>query len=555
MPADTPAVPSPTPHSGGGHSPEQGDQPRPKAARKRRLPVAVRILLALLTLGLVFHWLENHRGRNAWETERQQLAQEQVPLTLAEALAAAAAQRDLRGTNFCRLPLVAALRRFDTGPGGEVLFHDPDLVSQFDSLQLPLRTTEPPHFGAIGLQTPADLTAWTTWLDNGDPGADDASAADLASPSGNGDETRAAERILEHLSPSDWVYATLVEAARESGHAVFPPYLDGDESLEQLVDLALPEVARLLHVGDAVQLRGLAALALAEPDTDAALDALTVLLRLGEALRSGPALIHSVNANHLDEACLNLVWDGLRRDAWSPEQIETLRRDLRRIQPREQLRHTLEVELSATVLLGCDYFRTRRGQLGALMRGRPGFAPDRPANPLSTLFWQLLMPRGWLDQNKATTARLLVDHAIHPLARQELPPPFDSSTLARTPYRFFADLAIAGHLYAVNYAIDGAAWLALADTALAIRQFEQRHGRSPDSLQALVDDRLVERLPVDSWSPDGDPLIYVTPSGGAVTGADSDAHPVWRLHSIGPDPDHHPAGAHRPEWIGESVGW
>ncbi len=549
MPAIPPADADPSPDD------DAPSPAKPAPRRRRRFLLVARILLALLTLGLVFHGLENHRGRSAWEAESQRLQNKDLPLTLREALARAAAARDPVGSNFCRLPMMAALRQFDHAADGSLQFLHPELVQQFDSLQLPLQPGDPPHFGAIGLQTPADLVGWEQWLDGRSPSITERSPSPTASdPTRASEEATAASRILEALSPTDWVYQSLVHAARESGHAAFPPYLDGDESLQQLIDLDLPEVARLLHVGDAVQLRGLAALGLAEPDADAALDAWRVLQRLGDALRSGPALIHSVNANHLDEACLNLIWDGLRRDAWTPEHLGQLRQGLSRIKPRQHLRHTLEVELNATVLLGCDYFKQHRGRLAALLGGNHRFDPSRGPNLPSSAFWHVVVPRGWLDQNKANSARLLVDYGIDPLAEHRLPPPLDSSTLARTPYRFYADLAVVGHLHAVHFAIDGATWIRLAETAIAIRQFEQRHQHPTESLRELIADRWLEQLPVDPWSPSAEPLAYTPPVDHRHSQPDANHHadPVWRLHSVGPDPDRDPTATHRPEWVGQA---
>ena len=524
---------SPSPSNDSQSPPDDSPSEAAPSNRSRRwFPIVARLAVAVIVIAALWHAIENLRGKRAWASAEAHLADLEIPLTLSEAIKLARPVPD--GPNFCDLPMVAALRQFSVHPEKGLIFDQPQLVLEFDSLQLPLKPGEMPDFGSISLQQPTDLQAWAAWFKS--PAAETSQQQD-AQPL---DEVAAAEQILSGLSGAQWVYQSLLEAATYSGYAAFPAYLDGDESLPELVALPLPEVSRLLHVGDAIHLRGLAELALSNPD--AALAALTVLQRLGEALRSGPTLIHAVNASYLDEACLHLMRDGLRRSSWSADHLPVIRELLSRIQPRQHLHQTLVIELNATVIIGCNYFKTHRSQFATLSGGRPDFDPRRSANPPAGLLWNLLMPRGWLDQNKAHAARLLADHAIIPLRTSQTPELVPPSALAQSPYQMFTSMILIGHLESVLFATDAATWLALSDTALAIRQFELRHGQAPRNLDALVAAGLLPQIPVDPWSLEQSPLTYVI--GGTDHGT------VWRLYSVGVDPNQAPHAAHRPEWIG-----
>lgn len=490
----------------------------------------------MLLVGFLWHVIENQRGRSAWARAEAYLAEQGIPTTLTEALEAN--RPVVEGANFCRLPMIAALRLFTIHPDHGLVFDEPQLVREFDSLQLPLNTEDPPDFGSITLLEPVDLQAWADWLRPRSSTDDDKTAPEPDPANHEPGERAAAQAILDALSSSQWLYQSLVEAALHSGHAAFPPYLEGDESLPDLVDLALPEISRILHVGDAIHIRGLAELALDNPD--AALDAILVLQRLGEALRSGPALIHWLNAGYLDEACLHLVWDGLRRSQWSPDHLQSIRELLSRIRPVEDLHRIMVVELNATVIVGCDFFKDHRGKFAALSGGGREFHPNRITNPPAAFFWQIIMPRGWLDQNKAHGARLLADHGILPPREGRLPERVDPAALDRRPYQMFSSLILGTHLESVLAATEAAAWLALADTAVALHQFELTQDRAARSLSDLVSAGLLEQIPVDPWSRERAPLEFQP--GTAENGG------VWRLRSAGVDPDKIPHAAHRPGW-------
>jgi hypothetical protein len=106
----------------------------------------------------------------------------------------------------------------------------------------------------------------------------------------------------------------------------------------------------------------------------------------------------------------------------------------------------------------------------------------------------------------------------------------------------FTRLILPGHLESVLFATEAATWLSLADTAMAIRQFELEKGTSPVELSALVSAGLLQQIPLDPWSPERTPLSFQI--------KESDHGPVWHLHSIGVDPERAPHASHRPEWSG-----
>ena len=439
----------------------------------KRLPKIIRVLIwsTLALVGVIFlaYAVENWRGAQAWATTAAKLDHYDISLSLGDLVSPSVPAE----TNFWTTPLLAGIENSDNEDSEERIME----IMILDESETGADT----NFEAGPSIATKALTNFDLWAERlGQPDSDGARLVFDTLQSKFGDR-----------------FDELVAAAKRPNAQTTTNFAEIDSFVE-MISLELPHYTRTMHLGRQIDLLTLAALRLGE--SEIALDLLRVRFRLGETLAHDPMLLsHLVVVVQRVGAC-HVVWEGLAQNAWSPQQLLEIESELRRVDIIANFARVSQAELGMQVS-GMDFLkRSDLREVEGLM------GPGQGAGALRVI------PKGWLDQNKVTSANWMLERTILP-ARDR-----DWAALTR-------DIEYPNNKWNPLFllrAVDGSRnrsvtqktchthmLIELAQAACALERHRLKHGAFP------------EKLPSELIDVDGQPIRY------AVDGAE------FRLYSVG----------------------
>jgi hypothetical protein len=281
--------------------------------------------------------------------------------------------------------------------------------------------------------------------------------------------------------------------------------------------LEIPVLPGFRPAGKAFRLRALQRVSAG--DGAGAMEDVLTILRIAAHLEKEPQLISALLRRALVEAALQPIWEGLGRRAWNEAQLLALHQALAGQDELASFRRVLQGERVFSIAA-----LAQLAEAGPMERAR-AFAemggmwdPETKPSEGRMLLW-LLAPRGWIFQNMVSLDRSRVDGAVRCL---------DVPAHRIFPDRVRAGLAgkgapskgpysrITGHIPDVLIGqIEGQARtqaaLDLARIAIALERHRLAKGAYPRSLEELKLSYLAA-IPVDVC--DGQPLRYRLESDG-----------------------------------------
>lgn len=354
----------------------------------KKLPKFIRILIwsAVSLVGLVVlaYVIENRRGARAWAEVRQKMESHQIAMTIAELAHEPVAD----GENFWMTPLLAGIE--SQGPEHEnkrerlkamTLLSDDDPRGR---ASLERRFAPSPQ-----LRRFSDFAPW---------------AEHLGVAEGQG-----ARAVLDELESKFGAELDELVAAADRPDSQVPSRWNELNSFLEMANQQFPHYTVAISLSRVLQLRALAALQAGEAQL--ALDSFRALSRLEEAAARDPNLLaHMVAVTHRSIG-QSVVWEGLAREAWNREQLLTLREELGRVDLVENLARVGEGELCFQIA-AVDYIRQAgAGGLAAqVLENAPSFGASATVG---------VIPAGWLDQNKAFCARVMLERVILPARERD----------------------------------------------------------------------------------------------------------------------------------------
>ncbi len=444
------------------------------------------VLLATVLIVVGFYRVENLRGARAWEQTRRELSAHGEPLDLA-ALVPLPVPDD---RNLAMAPVFARSLEYQVDPAtSEVRFKNPPPYGQpWNSMPIGASSGNRPKVGRDSWQSgrPMPLDRWQQFY---------AQAKDFPHPPQPG--TPAADILLALTK-----YAPLLdETVRETEtrpQVRFPV----DWQQEPAVAIRLPHFSLLARLVETLRLR--ASAELVEGRRDEALRDTIAALRLGIVLGRDPLLVGFLSDCTNSMIALQPVWEGLAQRRWSADA-------LRQIQ--EILRQENHLE---------NYVRGVRGErwalcatLDAIYRSSGPWRKDFETSDARMVRLISLMPRGWIDQNKAVISRLCqryIDAVDVParhlsLARAKAADA-EVEALREKPYLVYTIMArtfFAGSSTLLERAARTQTACDQARVACALERYALEYQNYPDTLAALVPAYL-DGVPSDVM--DGAPMRY-----------------------------------------------
>ncbi len=452
----------------------------------RRLLIALGALLVLL---IMFHLVENWRGRHAWKQWKQarEAAGDFNPTALIPPEVPDA-------ENFARAPRIA-----------EFIAPDPKIPSPSLPI-LPAALSEAGTMGDWKMARTADLEGLKSKLNVKD--------------------------LKEVLAPWEGELAALSEAAQRPHCRLLTSYEDMD---------AIPTLLGLRSRARMLTLRAL--ISLREKRTDAALADVLTGLRVAGHLQKEPHLISQLLRTAYVNVVMQPIWEGVQDHRWNGAQIKQLQEALAPIDLVDSFSRAWRSER----IYGA---KSLESIANTSLWSRPqmlGYTGDQEPSRMQALLWTVLSPKGWVYQNLLridqhyTTQFLDVfdpaNHCIHASASRKATEAMQQ--MRRGPYTTLAMIstpALNGQNLRVARAQSA---LDLAIIACALERYRLEKGRYPETLAALVPTYL-PKAPVDVV--EGQSLHYapgregftlyslgwnLTDEGGQVAPKDSESQGDW----------------------------
>ncbi len=409
----------------------------------RRLLITLGALFVLL---LIFHLVENGRGRHAWKQWKQarEAAGDFDPSTLIPPEIPDA-------ENFAQAPRIA-----------EFIAPDPAVPSP----SLPVLPTALSEPGAMG--------DWRT-----------ARAADL-----EGLRSKLKVRDLkEVLTPWEAELGALSEAALRPHCRLLTDYEDMD---------TIPALLGLRARARMLTLRAL--IALQEKRTDAALADVLTCLRVAAHLQKEPHLISQLLRTAYVNIAMQPIWEGIQAHRWSGTHLEKLQEALTSIDLVDSFSRAWRAER----IYGA---KSLERAANTSIWSRPqvlGYIGDHEPNRLQALAWTLIFPKGWvyqnllrIDQHYTTQFFDVFDPANHRiLASASRKATQAVQQTRRGPYTMLAMVSTPTLLDQNIRVARAQSGLDLAIIACALERHRLEKGRYPETLAALVPAYL-PKAPVD----------------------------------------------------------
>jgi hypothetical protein len=469
----------------------------------RRWLIGLVCLVALVALGYL---VENWRGQRAWERFRREMAAQGEKLDMASLAPPPVPEAQ----NLAMSPLFHALATDKPAKDGSADREGLDHLRRIsEDLRMPGKTNKL-SVGTLQRGTYTDLEACRRFYQEN---------SNYPQPEKPGS---AAQDVLAALSLFAEEFKELAEGAAARPACRFPVnYSEEPSSM-----ILLPHLSIVKRIAAVNQLRAIARLELGQ--TREALADVNLGFRLADGLREEPLLFSQLVRIAMIGFNLQIIREGLMRQAWNDAQLAELERLLAAEDLLADYKHCMRGERACT--LGTLDFMRRRTSLAGIadyVRRKGTLAeinstiwgPD-DGDPFQRLL--LLAPTGWYYQNMAFLGRLYQDRSLPAVdaASHRFFPGTDSGVLPEleahkhSPYRFFAAVVFPTVGRAATKAAQMQTFLDEARVACAVERQRLAQGKYPDTLTSLAP-QFLSRIPTDLF--DGQPLRYRSlPEGGYV---------------------------------------
>jgi len=433
------------------------------------------ICTGLVVIGLMFYAVENIRGKAAWENFKKEWEARGEVFDYKQIVPRPIPSEN----NFAHTPLLKPLHEYKWNDDlTEATPIDSKKHEQARNL-MKIEGRRQPDFGRWIVGQPVDLIAWQNFFreQEGWPHPETAG--------------KPAADILLALGEFEATMAELTQASRER------PLCRFDIKYEAHFTALLPHAATNRNLVRSFTLRALAHLANDEPE--AALTDIRMCLFLAESIKDEPLLISQLVRIVCLQMALQPVWEGLKDEKWSPEQLAVIEKQLADIDLLESYRISILGERDFANLI-IDQMRDNPNSVGML------FEEDNPSPAYR------FIPDGWINQNQkrlnemhVTFSQRIVDpkaRRIHP----DIAVAFNKELDARTKRKLAIYDIFSGVLLP---AIDKVSVrIGFAQTAVdhaRIACLLELHQLEHDSYPAKLAD-LKSLLPHDAYT--GKPYVY-----------------------------------------------
>jgi len=290
------------------------------------------------------------------------------------------------------------------------------------------------------------------------------------------------------------------------------PYARMEGDYTKPYEIPIANFVNVRAVAQVLAQRAKCDLLLGQPDQ--ALNELTLLdnsRRLMERAPTGKpiTLVDAMVNVAITGLYADTIAKGLQSNAWKEPQWVELQKQLEQIHLPSLVVQSFESESAAT---------THTLETAPTTKLGDWFPPSWKSRwAIIPLIKSSLIPRGWIYQNMATSARLvhqqtegcdLVNGLIQPQKFGDLTR--ELKAIAR-PYKFIAVVAIPNFTKAWQTTARNQTLVNEAQIACALERYHLAHGEYPETLDALVP-QFIEKLPHDVIN--GQPLHYRRTGGG-----------------------------------------
>jgi hypothetical protein len=429
-------------------------------------------------------FIENWRGKSAWDKEQRALEAKGEKLSVAE-LAPAPVPTE---QNFATTPLLRPILDFSR-VDGHLVWNDTNGIARLEKIQADLQAgthTRLP-LGNLEKNTFADLIACQDFYRGNTNYPQPAKAGTPA------------EDILVALGKFDTEFKELREAAARP-HARFPIEYDYEPSW----GILLPHLARLKSLTVLTHMR-----ATAELDANRSTDALADLklgLRFSDVIHDEPILIDHLVRLATTGINLQTMREGLVRHAWTDAQLIELQKYLASLDLLAEYKLAMRGERALSVT-GLDWLRRQGFRINAMDYLGDSEGSSRSSGDFSPI------PGGWFYQNMVAISELherftlkAVDektHRVSPELCAELETTLEKTS--RGPYNIFAKMLMPALNKAARKTARMQTAVDSARVACALERYRLANNTYPEALKDLGAN-FVEQVPNDVI--DGQPLRY-----------------------------------------------
>ncbi len=469
--------------------------------------------LVLLPLALVaFFWIENWRGARAWAEVDRELAARHEPLELSALLPPQVpAEQDLS-----KAPVIVRAANegyISSGSTAPVGWADMPTGRGDRRLEISKKSWATAH--------PLPLAEWQKHF---------ATSGQCPHPAQPG---APAADVLLALSVFGPLLDELVRETETRTEARVPV----DWQPVPAANLFFPAGLKFTLMASTLRLRACAELA--EGQNDRALRDTLAALRLREALGRVPTFVGLLEARSAAMLALQPVWEGLAARRWTADEMRQIEEALRR---DDELADYVQAVRGDRVLDTNALESMRRSSAsGEAFISGGSSKPIGPAQEWMAHF-MTVAPRGWIDQNKASAARLYqgyidaVDLRAHRVFfAKQASADAAVSDLRKKPflvYTLFARMVLPAETHLLPLAVRGQTACEQAEVACALERYYLERQAYPDALDALVPSYL-DRVPNDLV--DGEPMRYRRTADGRYllygvgwNGRDDGGTVAWR---------------------------
>jgi hypothetical protein len=453
------------------------------------------LLGAAVTLTALFYAEETWRGRRAWLAHRQELTRQGVAVDLA----LLAPGEVPKHSNLAEAPFFRPLfERVLTAEG--LTWKDSEGRKRLHSFVAPARQARghPPEcaFGSVEYDCWTGFDACLRFYLNRDP----------ETPELEG-ETDAA-RLLAYMQKYDAAFQELAQAAWEHPACRFPV----DYTHEIPFAVLLPHLSPLRGITDVLSLRAITRLELRQ--VEEAFADLELGLRLSQGVADEPTLPSLMVRLGTLSRNLQVIREGIARQAWTEAHLKTIERRLGRINLLSEGKRALRGERAMGVQI-VDFLR-RHGWCDPSELGYITGLSD-PA-----LVWLRLVPDGWFYRNMLNLSQFHEQYTmaaievrtgrVDPTIVEELAPALNK--LPWRPSTVFVKSLISDLTHITRRIAQTQAYVDAAKMACALERYRLAGQSTPVSLESLTPTFLPE-IPLDVM--DGQPLRYQPAKDGAYT--------------------------------------
>lgn len=460
-------------------------------------------LVWVVSLGSLFYAEENWRGARALKAYEAELRAMGEPLTIQEMLP----ERPPDELNMAMAPVFAGYFDFkkqwnSRSKRNEVVLVDPDISRRHRLIKLPgdMASGIDPALGRR-----ADLKKIREACEK--------------KIQETGAKVPVTSAIPPTLADGPYLLAAMRQRAelyRQVEEAVARPQVYWPIPYEEGLNAQVPQISCLLDFGKAFTLRAVVSLEIGKSG-DAYRDWL-VVQRLAESQMGEPLLISHLAGLSVENLSQQVVWDGLRRGAWSDVQLRDIESRLAGKNIARDFQQGMRGERAGILAVLSETPYRRLFSLISPVDDEANFVGELLAFTL--IYWR---PQGWLDLEKREYARLLQDYLISglvsPGGRYEVARFEEISKQvkkSRNSWLGFMEKPILYMVFpslapAASQSAQSEAKIRQTILACALERYRQAHGNYPERLDQLDVDPRFRRDPVT----DGD-MVYRLEKDGYV---------------------------------------